>query len=50
MTCQARWWVMRIESWGVRFIPAEAPCWNGEIHIGPIVVGWHRRSRQAQER
>jgi hypothetical protein len=39
-----RWWLMGVDGpWRCRYVPAERPCWKGEIQIGPFVFGWATR-------
>lgn len=35
-------WFMVVRHWRVRYARAEAPCWKGEIQIGPLVYAWAR--------
>lgn len=37
-----RYWFLIAHIWRLSFIPAEPPCWKGEVQLGPFVFGWQR--------
>lgn len=41
------WWLMNVDGpWRLRYVRAERPCWKGEVQIGRLVFGWHRRDQE----
>jgi hypothetical protein len=39
-----RRWFFVAQTWHLRYIPAEAPCWKGEVQIGRLVWGWEKET------
>lgn len=36
------WWLMFVQGSRWRYLPAEAPCWKGELQCWRFVMGWQR--------
>ncbi|MDP3940360.1 MAG: hypothetical protein Q8R92_19775 [Deltaproteobacteria bacterium] len=39
-----RTWFLVLKTWRIRHIPADGPCWKGEIQVGPFLIGWQSRA------
>lgn len=44
LTKEKLMWLIVVDRWAWRFIRAEPPCWKGELQIGPLVIGWEKRT------